>query len=698
MISFKKSVIFLLGGFFCAIGTAFLINFLVSGPKLGPIYDFFLSQRQTPSVAREILIINTDEFVESGDIFNVLMAMTELDASYLIVTARVTGSSSLNTGSESEIRMRFSDEYDLLGGNIRNLFDAIRSGLVSPVDAPFYVDSLVGLTEQSKERLLSALIERDEDLIRSISVFGNYLEAGTEPLFDSDGILRRVQPVEPESSLEHPVYRIIKQRYAGAEINHAEEGLVLLLRGYDGNDIEIPLDKNGNIITGGQGGGFRRINITIFREYEEAWRVMRNLLKEANELGALSQTLPEYSPLYLDDYAADLRQELLRAPDNEKRAAWKNARSIFFRSLEDYLFGPAEMILIRGYEEVIADEEALNEEELAMLTETRNKIIASFNTMREQHSELVRLHSRLADELSSSFCIIGTRGSTEYSALLANALITGSHIKHANDRYALFWSAAAAFVILLIIFRLRPALLLISGLNCGALAAAAFGWSFIINGYWIDPVIVLGASAAGTLVIFLCRLICLVRRAHLFRSAYGAVVSGDVLQNLICSGKPQPSEVVVKKAAVVAIKDIKLLTEEDQENPDEAGSAQKIFFSAAKEFIFNADAVVTGYEKDTIFACFGSPLNNSADDPVNKAYAMIRGLLRNEKASHWCFGMDTGECTFSWSPETGFTVNGRPAVRAKILVSKTTQYRKRALVSNDVRDKINIDSKEFNFD
>ena len=696
VISLKKSIVFLLGGLICAAGTAFFLNFLLTGPKLGPVYDFFLSRRQMPPVSREILIINTDEFAESGDIYNVLMTMTELEAAYLVVTARIAGSSSPITGSETEIRLRFSDEYDLLSANIRNLFDAIRSGSVSPVQAPFYVESLIGLTEQSKERLLSGLIERDEDLILSAAVFGNYLEAETEPLFDRDGILRRVQPVEVESSMEYPMYRILKQRYAITQINHTEEGLILLLRRHDGNEFKIPLDRNGSIITGEQGSRFRTINITLFREYEEAGRAMRELLKEADDLGALSKTLPEYSPLYLDDYAADLRHELLRAPDNEKRTAWKNARSVFFKSLEDYLYGPAEMILVRGYEEVIADEEALGEERFA--TEMRNKTISSFNIMREQYNELVRLHSRLAEELSLSFCIIGPQGSAEYSALLANALITGSHIKHANDRYALFWSVAAAFIILLIIFRLRPFMLLAAGLSSGALTAMVFGWSFIINAYWIDPVIVLGAATAGTLVIFSCRLTCLIRRTRLFRAAYGSVVSGDVLKNLICIGKPQPSEITVSYAAVVAIKDSKLLTIEDQENPGEAGSAQKLFYSAAREFIFEAGAVITGYGKDTVYACFGSPLNKDTDDPVNKAYAMIKELMRDEKASFWSFGMDTGECTFSWSPETGFTANGRPVVRAKILVLKTAQYKKRALVSNDVRDRIMIDGKDFSFE
>ncbi|MDR0301152.1 MAG: hypothetical protein LBI04_02435, partial [Treponema sp.] len=97
---------------------AFLVNFLLSGPKLGPVYDFLLSLRQPPPVSQEILIINTDEFAESGDIFSALMTLTEMEASNLFLTARVLGTSPV-TGTESEIRRQFYDEYALLGSNIR---------------------------------------------------------------------------------------------------------------------------------------------------------------------------------------------------------------------------------------------------------------------------------------------------------------------------------------------------------------------------------------------------------------------------------------------------------------------------------------------------------------------------------------------------------------------------------------------------
>jgi hypothetical protein len=683
-ISLKKSIVFLICGIVCAAGTAFLVNYFLSGPRLGPVYDFFLSRRQPPPVSREIFLIKTDEFVESSDVFSVLMTLTEMEAANLILSAKISGSASPVTGSEAEIRLRFQDEFAILGANIRNMFEAIRLGSIPPSQAPFYVERLVELSQQSRDRLLSGLIDRDEDLIRSIAVFGNFLEEETLYSFDRDGKLRRVQPVELESSLEHPVYRVLKLRYAVSRIEETENGRILLLRGFNDSEAEIQLDRNGNIITAFPAAGFRGVDISLFREYEEALNVMRRILKEADEMGIFSKTLPENSPLFLNDYSLDLREELLKEPDNEKKTAWISANDSFFRSLDDFLYGPSEMLLVRGYEEIIADEDSPTEEVFANLIKMRGDMIGMFALMREKHNELLWLRDILKNELSSSFCIMGARENIEYSALLANALITGSHVKPADSRYALYWSIAACLVILLAIFRLRPFFLLAAGLFSSFLASAAFGVYFIFSAYWIDPFIVFGAALAGTLVVFSCKCVTILRRMSVFRRAYGAAVSGDALKKLIIRGKPEPSEITVANAAVVAIKDINLFSAEENVKPMDLSGAQKTFYSDVKKAVFGAGAVIAGYERDTVIACFGSPLGGKTGDPAEKAYAMIRGFL--DKETPWRFGMDAGECSFSWSPETGFTANGRPVINAKILVSKAARLKTRALVSKTARE------------
>jgi len=698
-ISLKNSLFILLGALACAAGTAFLVNFLLSGPKLGRHYDFLMGFRQPPPVSREILIIETGEFIESGDVFSVLMTLTEMEAANLVMAGRTSPSSTPLTVTEEEIRRRFVDEYVLLGTNIRNLFEAIRSGSLAPEYAPGYVERLVELTEQGRDRLLTSLIDRDEDFIRSVAVFGHYLDAGTKAQPDRDGKIRRVRPIDSESSAEHPVYLNLKSRYAISQIETVDHKQILWLRGYDGNEIDIPLDKDGNILAAWNC-DFRSVDISLFRQYDEADRAMLAALEASDELGAFSQTLPEQSPLFLGDYAYLLRQELLQKPDGEKRLSWIRARNNYFKSLNDFLFGPAQSLLVNGYEQLIADETSLGEAGLASLARMRDELIRSFAGMREEYGELSALRSKLEGEIASSFCIMGPQDSSLYSALLANTMITGSHIKPSYDRQILFWSIAAAFVVLIVVFLMPQAAVLIAGIFLSVLSAASFGLFFIFYSYWIDPAVVFSASLCGTLVIFYCKYAVVKYRTRRFRAAYGVSVSQNVLKDLIKSGKPELSQVNVCETAVIAIKDINLLNREGNEKPRDSGGARKEFNAAVKRIVFNKGGVIAGYEGDTILACFGSPLKpadnprkSAAEVPVNKACAFVKELLNDEKIS-WRFGIDTGDCAFFWSAESGFSANGRPAVRARILASKTARLQVRALITDTVREKTGIEGKE----
>jgi hypothetical protein len=62
----------------------------------------------------------------------------------------------------------------------------------------------------------------------------------------------------------------------------------------------------------------------------------------------------------------------------------------------------------------------------------------------------------------------------------------------------------------------------------------------------------------------------------------------------------------------------------------------------------------------------------------------------NDEETKWRFGIDFGECTFSWTEETGYSVYGHPAVCVRMLVSKTSQLKSRALITESVRKSINL--------
>jgi len=701
-VSFKNLLLMLLGGLSCAVGAAFLLNFIFSGPKLGLHYDF-LSDRKPANISREILIINTEEYVEGSDFFLVLMTLTEMEADNLILTSRLSPSSSPITVTETEIRRRFMDEYQLIGSNVRNLFEGIRLGSVSPVQAPEFVDRFVELAEQGRDRLITTLIDRDEDLIRSVAVFGNFLESYSRPYLDKDGKLRRVLPLDSE--FEHPVYLFLKNRYEFSQIEASGNEKILWLRTHDGKNIDIHLDSEGFIITPGSS-AIRRIDIELFREYEEVSLALFESLAASYEIGGFVKTLPEKIPLFLGEYANALLEELLKNPNSENRSAWIVSRANYFKSLDEYFNSLTDILLINEYEEQIADTDSSNVNQLARLIARRDELKQVFLIKHESYERLSVIHSKLKDALSMSLCLMGFEQNAEYSAILANTLITGSHVRPVSARYVILFSITSSFIVLLLVFIMRPVFLLCAGILLSFLSALIFNGLFIYYSYWIDPVIVLGSSLMGLLAIFICKCAYLNYRALSFRSAYKAAVPKNILQNLITRGRPGLSEINVTYTAVIAIKDFNLFGREDHEKSKDAGKIKRTFYTTAKKALFNAGAVIAGYEGDTILACFGSPLEikptlttykwskdgqplAKSYHPVDKACVLVKELLKNEKIT-WRFAIDAGECSFSWSPETGFSVSGSPAVRVRMLVSKTARLKTRALITEAVREKIDF--------
>jgi len=700
-ISLRNSLLMLLCGLVFAAAAALLLNYTLKGPRLGFHFDFLLRYKK-PVVSREILIINTGEYTDSGDVYSVLMTLTEMQASSLVLAAKMPSSSSPIIMTETDIKRRFSDEYLLLGSNIRNLFEGIRMGYVTPSAAPQMVEQVIDLAGHGRDRLISALIDRDENLLRAVTVFGNYIQADAVPVLDRDGKLRRVMPFDQTS--EHPVYSYLKNRYALSRVETSGDSQILWLRSHDAKDIDIPLDSGGNIISAA-GAGFRNIDIEMFREYEQALSVMRNLLERAHELKAFLFTAPQKIPLFLDEHAEFLLGELLAQPGSDNMYAWLSARSNYMTNLDDFVLSNAQELIVNYYDEQIAaldlllDEDAQTAaipstvQQISELIKTINDTIDIFTQIRETYAELHPLYKTLKEELGLSFCIMGPYPDAQYTAHLANAVITGAHVKPVSERYILIFSFAAVFAVLLIIFYMRPFFLLIFGVFLSVICAAAFSLAFIIYSYWIDPLISLGSSLTGAAVIFFIKSAYLNYRARAFRMAYRTSVSKEVLKSLIILGRPRLSEINDAFSAVIAIKDTNLLGKEDHEKSRDKGKARRSFYAAAKKVIFSSGAVITGFEGDTILVCYGSPIDKSYH-PVSKACNLVKELIKNDKIT-WRFGIDAGMCSYSWSHETGYCVNGRPAVRARVLVSKTVRYKKRALVSNNVLEKLHINSQEI---
>ncbi|MDR1288148.1 MAG: hypothetical protein LBK08_11105 [Treponema sp.] len=709
----KKYLLILFIAFASAALSAFLLEYVLRGPRLGFYYDFLAGRRPAAIVPREILLIDTGDSTESGTVVCVLDALIEFDAESLVLEVPVLGFSSVENGDEDQMRRRLDEEFLLLGRNIRNLFEAIRTGSVSPRDADRYVGELVGLAERGKERLGAALIDRDTSSVqleKEAEAFGAFFRSGDlRPRPDRDGVLRRVVPVFPDGS-EHAVYTALKKKRNDPSSGAYSSGLEYteygpVLAGRNGNsEMIIPLDRDGAVLIE-QCAGYRRMPLAAFTRYRDADRALRGLLGEAEGLGIYSALPPENAPLYLYDYSEALREDMLARPSAETKDAWKASRAGYARSLEDFFSGPSEAVLVGGYEELIATED-LDEGGISRLADFRDELIGAFQKLRDAHSTFTALRSGMERELESSLCVMGN--DPEPSARLASALISGRSAVPARRVHVLFWSLFAAFLAIAGASRLRQAVCLAAAPVSGALLAFVFSWYFVFSGCWIDPLLPAAPAFAGILVFWAGSLIVTVQGASSFRRAYGNAAGKPWLKQLIRKGRPLPRERIRARAAVMAVKDPALLAVEDRGDPAAVAVLLEQFREEVSAVLKKSGAVILGYEKDMVIACFGSPLERVCLDglkgespysgdpgagighPAVKAAGFVAELFRLHSGLSWRLGMDYGECLFFWSVMTGYTACGSPVVRSRVLAGLTGRYHSRVLITEPVREPLSV--------
>jgi len=756
----KSSFLRFLTSFLLAAGVAALMCLFLDGPKLGPVYDFLLKLRPTLPISRELLIIDSsvstqesgDGILEPGAAASLLYTMTELGGKTLIIQVPILGLSAGGTVGEEEILYRFDEEFSVFSKNIQNLFDAIRTGSVAPTESARFVGELVELSEKGKERLVSALVRRDEGAVinmeKAAAFFGHVRRPGdlqvqlirageggrpgvlaerneySKAKADRDGVLRRIVPLVPapelsetvtgERTLEHIIYAALKTRFRESNIEAGKYGSVLAMRGGpDETSRIIPLDRSGAVLFEAphRGEDFRRIEILVFLAYDEADHSLRRLLSEGDALGIFQTTEGENNPCILYDYALSIREEpasVFANGDEDKKAAWVEARNRYFSKLESFLNGPAEMTLVNRYEEIIASEfpskNPQGEAELLKMSEMRNSLIRIFASIRTKQEEVVELREKLETALSSSFCILGNTQDVEASALLANCILTGRVVKPGINRYLFFGSLLAAFIASFFIKKRAPLSTLGTGLFYCLLFGMGLSVSFIFTGFWYDPFVPVASCGTGVLVSVVWALIAKSRYSRRFRQAFGPYVSRPYLKSVIKAGKPIQSQIINARAAIVAVK-----------NADSSVRYAKQVLSfqekAAESFI-KTGGVIVGTEEDLVTVCFGSPIEriflasqkeaspyenniNANAAPAIRAVGLVSEIAQYPECASWHFGLDTGNCAFAWTALSGYIALGAPVQQAKIFSRIAGSYNTRIIVSGLILEAVELPLKKL---
>ncbi|MDR3130427.1 MAG: hypothetical protein LBU18_02670 [Treponema sp.] len=747
----------------CAAGGALiLLYFYFSGPRLGPLYDYLMLRRSPPLISREVAIIDagpgSTNFIEPAAAIVILTSLIELDARALAIQIPILGKAGSASPAENGFSDRIDEEFTVLSRNIENLFQAILMGSVSPEEAERYVDVLLDFSRQGKERLLSALPRGDDPEIQRMeqaaAAFGSVLETGDvyfssvektdngSVLYsrlspDPDGVFRRVYPlrsalirradISDSSGAEHIVYALLNQEFGTPDIEY-RNGLRLLRFKREGFSRDIALDSRGALLVERPRGGedFKRLSYEAFMEYERADRKLALFLDTLREQGCFAYLAPEAYPTILYNYSHRLLEELLEntgdTPVEDLKARWLDSRIAYLRSLENFITGPSEVDLIMSYEQRIAPGN-IETAELRRLVSLRNSIITAFAGLREKYDEFLRSRSGLSAALAGSFCILGPANfiqadsgddtppsSAEASALLANAILSGRSIVPLPGRYVLSCSLAIIIFILFLIKTLSPALTLAAGLSMTVLTASAAACVFIFTPYWFDPFIPAGSAMAGTVASFLYIFYMKHRDKELVLRLYRGAAGPVYLKELVHTRRPGEREMIQAGAAIVAVRNGKLLATERTKIPQDSAWEIRAFRETAARIFREAGGAVVGMEGDLTLIAFGSPLerialesvkakapcNNESQTPdspglESRAARFIIKLLRETpEAAAWRFGLDVGDCVFGYSEIFGYAAFGPPVVKARILSGLASRCHARILISAKSSESLDV--------
>ena len=153
------------------------------------VYDLMLHIKPPVKENKSILFLDVDDIAISNvgmwpwsrDIMaDGLILMKEFNAGYAVFDIAYMDKSPLGVNSKmlnENLPELFNEEFSQIESNIKDLFEALKTGNISLTDAEGYINDLSGLTEQSKDKLLKRVrsIARDNDkyLGEAARFFGN---------------------------------------------------------------------------------------------------------------------------------------------------------------------------------------------------------------------------------------------------------------------------------------------------------------------------------------------------------------------------------------------------------------------------------------------------------------------------------------------------------------------------------------------
>ena len=656
-----------------ALLAVFLIPPATNQLSKGRFYSSLADRRPAIDADPAIVLIEVDP----GTDFNVrgpavwtdfFLALGEMGAeqALLLLPDEVFEQSVVPSRDQKEyIIGRFDTEFGLINRNIATLFEAIRFGSVRPQDTAEFIDNLAFLVNKSKERLL-------DDAMNADSTESLRLEKA-RVVFGED----RIGKSPSDLGYSFPTYR--------SSLVIADYPLV--------NEDTLP---------------FRRLSIELIRDYVQLEDKLYHLLTVMEEAGYFHDTPPESYPTLLYNRAQDSLHALLDTPSHTLKTAWLERKKAYEESVKTLLAGRTETELIQGLDSILA-EETLEENQAQRVHELRQTVVESYSETKTLFLAHTALKNLLFEAIRGTCCIVGSSpdperasqdiwsapSAAETAAALIHSIRTGRYETIPTgwrQRVLLGIPGILSSVVLSVVS--LPwvfALIVISILATGA----GFSLLFVNTGIYIHPlhaaVVPLVAGTATLLATWYFRM----RWVWATGPGFGSRLPRPLRWALGSVAGPPTGEPVRKRSAILAVRLRSDIGGLEDKNRERRAVLLAEFYGTVSEVIKRRGGAILGVEDFIILAAFGSPIDRKSNrqqaalsDYVSGALAAVHDLAENGMPDTWSFGLDAGECAFYFSSVKGYSIDGPPAVFARILSGLTVRYGHRILATQNVLSEV----------
>ena len=594
------------------------------------------------------------------------LVLHEMDAKQVLLTPRDEARESsgfLSSDQKEHIQNRFDVEFGLINNNIATLFDAIRYGSVHPKDAARFVENLLSLTDKGKERLLDDTISSDAR--------GTPLLQKARRVFGEENL---------GTTLEDLGYSLPSYKAAFAFADYPRE-----------HEDTIP---------------FRRLPIELINTYIQLDEELYGFLTAMEEAGYFSYTPPEKYPTILYDHVQTLLLELLDTPREKAKSAWLDSKARYEQSVIALLTGNAQSMLEKGVATLLT-EERQDEDQVKRIQELRQGLAEAFSETRRVADELIAVKNLLSRELNGATCIVGMAPdplrehknvwsaptAAETAAAQIQSIRSGRHSIIPTGWRHKFVFAIPGLLFAALLSILSLPFVFLTGFLAMFAIGAAFSVIYIATGIFVHPIYAaLVPAAAGTTTLLV---------AWLLRFSYVRKVSPATGNRFPrpykwvfrATEKPPAASLYSKFSVILAVRCRSDINWSEDNHGKRRAALLNEFHSVAGKVIKRRGGFIVGSDGLIIFAGFGTPFDRIASRVqshlsihVNNALLAASDLSGKASSScrSWSFGMDAGECTFYFSSINGFSIEGSPAVYARVLSGLAARYKHHILVTADI--------------